>query len=1283
MIDLRGAVPEFVIDQISNSRSSGEFEATAMVVDIVGFSSMAESLLTYGSAGAEELCNRINQLFGRAVDAVYDHGGWVVKYAGDAFISLFPHDTGAADVLRGALAAKNALAESRTIQNDFYTYSLSTRIGLGSGRVSWGIVSTESRNVFYTLGDALSRAYDAEKICSPGEIIVHTSFRERKVLHHLEMINGSFFRITGVDAPIVGKKQTDPIPIQYNDEIVAGCVPQAVLEMHHSGEFRDVACIFLGFPSISSTESIEEHHEFFRHVIDTTEQYGGFLSEIDFGDKGNVFVIYVGAPVARERPVIRAVHLVFELMSMFPEKSLRGGVSYGRVYAGRVGSSARWEYKTVGERVNLAARLMSKAQDGEILVDENAARGMRDRFNMESLGAIPLKGYESGIPVSRVHSRIRFHENIQDSVEYVGREKELSTLQSKIELLNGGGFGGIVYIDGSAGIGKSRLVNEIKERIEIENYTWIELPCDDMIRQSLNPIRHFAAGYFDILGTETKETHENRFNRRFCDLVDTCGDDAIKRELERTHSCLGALVDLAWTDSLYERLDAEGKRRNTFIAVKALLRAEALMKPVIIAVEDGHWLDEDTRDFLSYLVLNIEDYPILLLFLSRPNDDGSPHRIPMPDIPISEIILERLEDKSEHAYIEACLGGMPTLELSTYIASRGEGNPFYLEQLVLYLAESEVLCKNPDGKFDLIPHRLELPSSITALVTSRIDRLSQELRTTISAASVIGREFNVKLLSAVLSKNRVEIGRVLDDGKWQRIWDPLSDLIYMFNHALIRDTAYEMQLSKTIRQLHRLAGEAIEAVFHVDLKPYFGQLAYHFENARIQLKAKDYLLLAAKQAEERFSNADALNFYQRHREYLSEPADYISIDLSIVKLLVRTGKWNEAEKLVRSCISESRENNLSSIYRESLNALGNVLIRLGRFDEALSLYEEHMALCKEAGDTRGMSIACSNVGRIFRLQGDFSTALEYFRKDLKICVEMNDRKGIGYTLGNMGSIYGSIEDLHRARICFSKSLEISEECDDKFGISMSVGSIGLVNLVEHKYDEALLCFQRQLAVAMELGDQFSIGYATGNLGTLHAKKGEFETAVDQLKEKLQISKEMGYQQGVCIALFELGRVSKATGHIEAALRYVDEAITLGRKLKLMDYVCGFLKEKAELMLLSGRIAELEKIESINDEASEIAEHVGKSDVIFGAKLLKARITAARGNIEEATEALMEVADQHPDEIKQASIYYTITGITGDHEYRQKARNLYERLYENIPDYEFKCRIEEMKSAQTT
>jgi len=307
--------------------------------------------------------------------------------------------------------------------------------------------------------------------------------------------------------------------------------------------------------------------------------------------------------------------------------------------------------------------------------------------------------------------------------------------------------------------------------------------------------------------------------------------------------------------------------------------------------------------------------------------------------------------------------------------------------------------------------------------------------------------------------------------------------------------------------------------------------------------------------------------------------------------------------------------------------------------------------------------------------------MRYFRRDIRLCVQMNDRKGVGYTLGNMGSIYGSLKDHRRAGLCFSKSLAICREHGDKFGISMGEGSMGLVHLCLGKYQDALECFHRQLDVAEELGDRYGISYATGNLGYVHEKMGDDQLAIECFRKKLEFVEEMAYRQGQSIALNDLGNTYARLGDFQKANSYLDEAIAIGRELKMMDYLCGYLLRKVQIILSAQAGSphdDLSEAEALNNEASQIAHRVGHQDIIFATKVEMARIMAARGNSEGAVEELSALATQHTDQETQAIIYYTLTGITGDHDYRDTAHNLYEQLYRKTPNHEFRRRASEMK-----
>ncbi len=338
-------------------------------------------------------------------------------------------------------------------------------------------------------------------------------------------------------------------------------------------------------------------------------------------------------------------------------------------------------------------------------------------------------------------------------------------------------------------------------------------------------------------------------------------DSELAQELQRTRSILGALLNLHWDDSLHAQLDAEGRYNNTFLALIALLKAESLRQPVILVLEDFQFTDKDSQDFLPRLKRAIlaagESYPIAILVTTRP-----PGRGLAKDLIDARIDLRAISPEAMAHLIEISLGGAPAPDLVDLLVERSEGNPYFAEQILRYLQE-ETLIETSQAGWRLVREIEEgfLPGDIRSVLVARLDQLARGVRESVQAASVLGREFEIPLLTHMWREDDLLVQHIAE-AEQAGVWNPSDDLHYIFSHGLLRDAAYEMQMQSRRRELHALAVDALEHLYS-EAKSRYAELAYHAKYAGLNTKAQTYYLLAGRTAADSYQNHQAIEYYNR------------------------------------------------------------------------------------------------------------------------------------------------------------------------------------------------------------------------------------------------------------------------------------------------------------------------------------------------------------------------------------------------------------------------------------
>ena len=668
-------VPEFILENLRNDQRQGSFTGAALFIDISGFTKVTETLMEHGQFGAEILAGTMRAIFTPLVHSVYEQGGFVTGFAGDALTAVFPQTEQQADHSLRALAAAFRIQEHMAANAQqvtrFGTFPFSAKVGLAVGQTSWGILSSadENRATYYFKGTPIDNSAAAEQHAHAGEIVADATIYE--FIHDYiaaQPLDGAW-RIIELRGSL--PEAQGVIPPLPDVEQLTRFFPQALVEQEIDGEFRQVLNVFI---SLEGAPTHAQLADFMGLCFRLQEQYGGLLNRIDFGDKGCGLLLFWGAPISYENDLTRTLDFILELRtaSTIP---LRAGITYRIAHAGYVGSHLAEEYTCYGRGVNLAARHMTSAGWGEIWLDDEVARRAWAEFRVQSLGEKQFKGFAQAQPVSLL-LRKREQIPILEERPFFGRVRELADLQEAIAPVFAGRFAGVVTVVGEAGIGKSRLLHAFLEPIaERQEVTVFLCQADEILRQSLNPFRSFLRTYFGQSTARDETANKERFEEKLGTLLEHLPDAALYEELRRTWSFLGNLVGLRWEDSLYEQLDAELRHENALSALKALFKAESLRRPVVIEIEDTHWLDQDSLTFLGRLTRNIDEYPIAVLVTGR---EELPAGTFNPDAPLVTLEVRALGNEIVSDLAESILERQPSPSLVRLLAERTRGQPVLL-----------------------------------------------------------------------------------------------------------------------------------------------------------------------------------------------------------------------------------------------------------------------------------------------------------------------------------------------------------------------------------------------------------------------------------------------------------------------------------------------------------------------------------------------------------------------------------------------------------------------------
>ena len=694
------------------------------------------------------------------------------------------------------------------------------------------------------------------------------------------------------------------------------------------GERKQVTVMFCdmeGFTSLTEKLGSEATYslmdQIYEILIHKVHDYEGTVNELT----GDGIIALFGAPIALEdapQRAIRSTLAIHQEINRFsdqikqekriPALKMRIGIHTGPVVVGTLGNDLRVEFKAVGDTVNLASRMESLAEPGTTFVTEETYRLAKDLFDFQPLGKKMVKGKEEPIPVYKVlptkdeayRSRLDSERRIYSRM--VGRDSELNRLELQVmKAING--QGSVVNIIGEAGIGKSRLVAELKRREAMKSVTLLEGRAISIGKNlSFHPIIDLSKQWVGIRGDDGEAKAFDKL------------EAAIKRlfpeEYGEVLPFVAILMGMKLSGTHAQRtkgIEGEALKRLILKSVRDLLVKASELTPLVIVIEDLHWADTSSVELMESLFRLAETHKILFINLFRPGYKETGDRLAesLKDNRRAyyyvEIVLEPLAEKTSEALISSMLNISKVQHtIITSIVERTGGNPFFIGEVVRSLIDEQALLPK-EGTFHLTNKAatISIPNTIEALLMARIDRLEEQTRDLVKEASVIGRSFFYRILAEVASEIEDIDVRLsyLQEVQLLRERLRMGEVEYLFNHALVQEVAYESILPLKQKELHLSVARSIEKIFDERIHEFYGMLAYHYSRAESLEKAEECLIKAGEEALKSSASNEALHYYQEalsiYRKLQgdrAEPEKIAMLEKNIGLALFNRGHYAEA-----------------------------------------------------------------------------------------------------------------------------------------------------------------------------------------------------------------------------------------------------------------------------------------------------------------------------------------------------------------------------------------------------
>ena len=633
-------------------------------------------------------------------------------------------------------------------------------------------------------------------------------------------------------------------------------------------------------------------------------------------------------------------------------------------------------------------------------------------------------------------------------------------------------------------------------------------------------------------------------------------------------------------NELTATFDAKLRKESLEALLVDCVRKWARLVPLLFVLEDCHWLDPLSQDLLEVLGRAIIDLPVMIIIAYRPPQAERSHaprvaqlfhftEVPLTDLPANEI-QQLVQYKLGQVY-----GEQVTLPpaLIEKISQRAEGNPFYIEELLNYLRDRDIDPQQPQAL-----EQVDLPDSLYSLILSRIDQLTENQRTLLKVASVIGRLFRASMLWGVYT-NYGDHARVLNDLEALSALDltpldtPEPELTYLFKHILTQEVAYETLSFATRALLHDQIGQYIEKTYQEALDGYVDLLAYHFSHSENSEKKRQYLLKAAEVAQAHYANSASISYYRQVLPLLPEDQQAAAL-LKLGQILELVGNWDEAESVNRQAEIVSLQLNDAPRHARAQRALGWLLRKQGAYFGAEEWLVRARESYQELNDKAGVSHVLSNIGELYRLQGKFEEARRFYDESLSLADQIDDPRdrqaARAHALKGAGTVATWQGEYVTARALNQESLLLRRELGDTPGVATLLNNLGIIARFQRDLDDARRMNEESLTLFREMGDRWAVGQLLNNQACVASDQGDYAEARILLQESLTIRRQLGDKAGLALSLNTLADVVLDEGKFEEARPLLDESLTLNREIGDQTAIAYLIEDYAGLAAAEGQ-----------------------------------------------------------------------------------------------------------------
>ncbi len=977
----------------------------------------------------------------------------------------------------------------------------------------------------------------------------------------------------------------------------------------------------------------------FPRLSEPVERYGGKVARL----MGDGLLAFFGAPAAHEDDPERAVLAGLEILQgvaifrrqLQEERDLtfnvRVGINTGLAVVGDVGSETAGEYTALGDAVNLAARMEQTAQPGTLQISQDTYKLIAPFFEVESLGAIPVKGLSEPVQTYRVQGRLlgahQDHSRQAQGVAGIvppitGREDELTTLR-RLASQARQRRGQIVAIIGEAGLGKTRLIAELRNEWLAGPAVWQEMASTSY--GGNRPYGTFQIQIQDAAGISPDDSAAAARDKLYEMLCKEPGHEKLLPLYEQLLGLEGAGND---------QPQGEVFRRQLFDTTLASAQAEIGHNPTAFVYDDAQWTDAASLALEAHLLQMVRTLPVLMIFCFRP-DRQSPIWTLREQLAAeygaqySEIRLQPLSASDAEGLVDHLFPAddLPR-EVRRIILDRSDGNPFFLEEIVRALVDQGLLLQQNGSLRWLSGARLadlDIPANVQTLLAARIDRLATDIRRTLQLAAVIGRSFHYRVL-ATISQSTADLEDhlgTLQEAELIREASRLPEWEFIFRHALTQEAAYRTLLRQERRVFHQRVGQALEALFPDRLDEFAPLLAVHFAEAGQAELAAHYYILAGDMAFRLYANVEATAHYSRALSFVDQ------LDAggqTLIHLYDQRGRAMDLQSDHQGAIGNyeemiavARDRGDEALELAGLNGLATVLATVNpQFDHAraLDLSQSALDLARRLGDRPAEAKAHWNL-LLVHLYGMSDTAGAVLHGDSSLAIARQEKltEQIAYTLSDLGLAYGGIGQWARGVAAFEEGREIWRELHNSPMLANNLSNSAIPYHITGDFEATIAVSAEAHEISRAIGNEWGqissvlmVSYAYWELGQPEVVIARMARARADLATVPAMAQPLAFG-GAIVAWIYAALGAPETGRVqfEVARDLVDTMPGVLRPwllamLTLREIETGALEAAAQFLAQCRQL--------INLEGAYTPAHI----VAF---LARGRLTLARGDYQEA------------------------------------------------------------------